>query len=125
MPINPRDGGHKETAILVGVRWGNAPSHLVDEHLDELGLLAETAGAEVLGRVVQARDRPDAATFVGKGKANSLIKQARALECDLVIVDEELSPTQHRNLQTLAGDDFKIIDRSGLILDIFERHART
>ena len=125
MPINPRDGSPKEKAILVGVRWGNTPSHLVDEHLDELGLLAETAGAEVIGRVVQARERPDAATFVGKGKANSLIKQALALNCDLVIVDEELSPSQHRNLQELAGDDFKVIDRSGLILDIFDRHART
>ncbi len=125
MPTNPRAAGRSESAILVGVRWGNVPAQQVDEHLDELGLLAETAGAQVLGRVVQVRDRPDAATFVGKGKANSLVKQARMLECDLVIFDEELTPTQQRNLQNLAGDDFKIIDRSGLILDIFDRHART
>jgi GTP-binding protein HflX len=125
MHINPSDDVHKETAILVGVRWESTSSQVTDEYLDELSLLAETAGAEVLGRVVQARKRPDAATFLGKGKAQTLMRQATALDCDLIIVDEELSPTQQRNLQTLAGETIKIIDRSGLILDIFVRHART
>ena len=125
MRINPSDSAHKETAILVGVRWENTSAQLTDEYLDELSLLAQTAGAEVLGRVVQARKRPDAATFLGKGKAQSLMRQAAALDCDLIIVDEELSPTQQRNLQNLAGEKIKVIDRSGLILDIFVRHART
>ncbi len=121
----PREEINKERAILVGVRWGITTAQTVDEHLEELGLLAETAGAHVVGQIVQRLDRPDPATFIGSGKADSLIKQAEALECDLIIVDDDLSPSQHRNLQKLAGEEIKVIDRSGLILDIFAKHAKS
>ena len=91
----------------------------------ELRLLAETAGAQVLGEVVQRRDRPDAATFIGKGKAETLLRQADESECDLIIFDDDLSPSQQKNLQRVAGNSIKIIDRCGLIIDIFAQHAQT
>ena len=114
-----------ENAILVGIRWGSLTQQLVQEHLAELRLLAETAGAEVVGQVTQRRDRPDASTFIGKGKATSLVNQAHELDCNLLIFDDDLSPAQQKNIQSLAGNDMKVIDRSGLILDIFARHARS
>ncbi len=119
------EGAPRETALLVGLRWPSTPPPVVDEHLDELDLLAQTAGANVVGRIVQRRDRPDASTFIGKGKAQSMVMQSQELDCDLIIFDEDLSPSQHKNLQKMAGEDIKVIDRSGLILDIFGKHART
>ncbi|UCH63071.1 MAG: GTPase HflX [Fidelibacterota bacterium] len=115
----------KENAILVGVRWGGTPAEIVAEHLTELRLLTETAGGQVVGDVVQRRDRPDAATFIGKGKAESLMRQADELGCDLIIFDDDLSPSQQKTLQHTAGNSIKIIDRGGLIIDIFAKHART
>lgn len=121
----PDWNGPKENAILVGVRWGDTSALTVDEHLNELCLLTETAGGEVVERVVQRRDRPNAATFIGKGKAESLLQQAHELECDLIIFDDDLTPSQQKNLQRVAGNSIKIVDRSGLIIDIFAQHART
>ncbi|MCH7521678.1 MAG: GTPase HflX [Candidatus Marinimicrobia bacterium] len=118
-------GAPRETALLVGVRWPSTAPPVVEEHLDELGLLAQTAGADVVGRIIQRRDRPDAATYIGKGKAKSLVMQGQELGCDLIIFDEDLSPSQHKNLQKMAGEDIKVIDRSGLILDIFGKRARS
>ncbi|MEE9162804.1 MAG: GTPase HflX [Candidatus Neomarinimicrobiota bacterium] len=115
----------KERAILVGVRWGSAGRNVADEHLLELRELVETAGGEVAGEVVQHRARPVAATLIGKGKAETTVHQARALDCNLIVFDDDLSPTQQKTLQDLAGDSIKVIDRSALIIDIFSRHART
>ncbi|UCH09489.1 MAG: GTPase HflX [Fidelibacterota bacterium] len=119
-PNSPR-----EKAILVGVRWDDTSRQTVEEHLSELRLLTETAGGEVVGEVTQRRTRPDTTTFIGKGKAESLKWQAAELGCTLIIFDDDLTPSQQKNLQHVAGDSIKVIDRSGLIIDIFARHART
>lgn len=121
----PDRSSPKENAILIGVRWGETTPQTVDEHLEELRLLAETAGGEVVGQIVQRRDRPDAATFIGRGKAESVMRQADELACGLIIFDDDLAPSQQKNLQRVAGNSIKIIDRSGLIIDIFAKHART
>jgi GTP-binding protein HflX len=93
------------------------------EHLEELEQLAETAGAVVLGRTVQARTRVDGATYIGDGKARQIKEQCESLGVNLLIFDDELSPAQARNLEKILG--FNVIDRTELILDIFARHART
>ena len=99
--------------------------------LDELEALADTAGAEAVERMLQRRDTPDPATYLGKGKAKEVIDVAAALQADMVIFDDELTPAQGRNLEEVAGNNplaekgLKIIDRTGLILDIFAQHARS
>ena len=99
--------------------------------LDELEALADTAGAEAVDRVVQRRDSPDPATYLGKGKAKEVVDIAATLNADMVIFDDELTPAQGRNLEEVAGVNplaergLKIIDRTGLILDIFAQHARS
>lgn len=113
----------KERAILVGVIHNRQNRDLIEEYLDELALLADTAGAEVLKRITQEKDSIDAAYFIGKGKAESLAKEVSNLNADLVIFDDDLSPAQARNLEEVCKT--KIIDRSGLILDIFARRAKT
>jgi len=112
-----------ERAILVSVRVGRQTREEVQEHLDELEMLTETAGAETIFKVLQDRDRPDVATYVGKGKAEELVQLVEMNEIDLVIFDDDLTPTQVRNLEKLINK--KIVDRSGLILDIFAAHAQT
>ncbi len=117
------DGRRRERAILVGLDLPDrAPTF--GEPLDELERLADTAGAETIGRVVQRRERPDASTFVGKGKASEIQALAREEGADLVIVDHDLSPSQARNLEKAIGGT-RVIDRTELILDIFVRRART
>jgi len=91
--------------------------------MDELELLALTAGAEVLERVIQERDRIDPAYLIGRGKIEELAQMAKYLDADLVIFDEDLSPGQAKNIENIC--DVKIIDRSGLILDIFASRAKT
>ncbi|MBN1542994.1 GTPase HflX [candidate division KSB1 bacterium] len=113
----------KERAILVGVGRPSQSRWQLNDHLDELELLARTAGAEILERVVQDRDRLDSAYLIGRGKVEQIAEKVQSLELDLIIFDDDLSPAQTKNLQELC--DVKIIDRSGLILDIFVRHART
>lgn len=113
----------KERAILVGVISGAVSRWDTEEHLDELALLTDTAGAVVVDRLVQERERIDAAYFVGRGKAMKLQEEAERLNADVVIFDDDLSPAQVRNLEKLTGR--KILDRSGLILDIFARRAKT
>jgi GTP-binding protein HflX len=97
---------------------------LMEEHLDELTLLAQTAGAEVVGRYIQRRDRINPTYLIGKGKAQQIIQQAQELDVQLIIFDDELSPSQIRNFLKIS-DSIKVIDRTGLILDIFQRHAQT
>lgn len=113
-----------ENVVLVGVVHPGMVRETVTEHLDELELLANTAGAQVVGRFVQKREKVDARYFVGKGKAMEIVEQAKALEAQTVIFDDELSPSQVRSFLKLASD-LKVIDRTGLILDIFIKHARS
>jgi len=113
----------KERSILVGVALETSTRWDIDDSLDELAALADTAGAEVLGRVVQRRDRPDKTYYIGKGKLEDLKTAIEGLDATTVIFDDELSPAQVRNLEKFLG--CKVIDRSELILDIFATHART
>jgi GTP-binding protein HflX len=95
----------------------------VEDSLSELASLAGTAGAEVLGTMAQRMRSPDPTTYLGKGRANELAQLHEELGFDLVIVDDELSPSQQRNLEEIVGA--RVIDRTALILDIFAQHART
>lgn len=91
--------------------------------MSELGTLARTAGADVVGKMIQRLHRPDVATYIGKGRAQELSDLEKQLGFELVICDDELSPSQQRNLEKLL--DVRVIDRTALILDIFAQHART
>ncbi|MFL3014332.1 MAG: GTPase HflX [Candidatus Neomarinimicrobiota bacterium] len=113
-----------EKTIIIGVIQSGQTDEIINEHLDELELLAETAGAEVVGRITQKVSKINSATFIGKGKANQIISQAKELDVKLIIFDDELSPGQIKNYHNLS-DKIKVLDRSGLILDIFRKHART
>ena len=115
---------NNEEAILVGVVQNQVKEDLVKEHLDELELLAETAGAKVIGRVTQKISKINPATFLGKGKATQLITKAKEIKAKIIIFDQELTPAQIKNYHKLTKK-VKVIDRSGLILDIFKRHAKT
>ncbi|MFQ6675721.1 MAG: GTPase HflX [Fidelibacterota bacterium] len=113
-----------EKVVLVGVIHPGMVRETVTEHLDELELLARTAGAEVVGRFIQKRERIDPRYFVGKGKAGEIVQKAQLLDTHTVIFDDELSPSQVRNFLKLTSN-LKVIDRTGLILDIFMKHARS
>jgi GTPase len=113
----------RERIVLVGVALPGTDLDAVEAGLDELALLVDTAGADVVARVVQRRDRPDAATFVGRGKAEELAEVSRTVDADTVVFDEELTPAQQRNLQAILGRT--AIDRTAVILDIFAQNART
>ena len=113
----------RETCILVGVTTKGSTKGAIDDSLDELALLADTAGAEVVGRVTQDRDRIDAATFIGKGKVEELRVMLADRSIPLVIFDDDLSPVQARNLERILTA--KVLDRSGLILDIFASRAKS
>jgi GTP-binding protein HflX len=108
----------RERAVLVGVGHGIDPSDL-----DELAALADSAGAEPVSRIVQTRSDPDPATFVGKGKLEEIHRAVHTAGADAVILDDELTPGQLRNLEGRLGT--KVIDRTALILDIFALHARS
>ncbi len=95
----------------------------VEDSLSELGALARTAGADVVGTMIQRLRHPDVATYIGKGRAQELIDLEKQLGFDLVIFDDELSPSQQRNLEKML--DARVIDRTALILDIFAQHAHT
>ncbi len=116
-------GGH-EHAFLVSVDQNESDSlWSVEDSLSELGTLARTAGAEVVGTMVQRLRHPDVTTYIGKGRAQELSDTEKELGFDLVIFDDELSPSQQRNLEKML--DARVIDRTALILDIFAQHART
>jgi GTP-binding protein HflX len=122
--ISLKDEQRPERAFLIAVEIPGADS-LWDAHdsLDELAALARTAGAEVVGSAVQRLARPNSALYVGRGRAHEIAAMRAELDLDLLIVDDELSPTQQRNLEGLT--DLRVIDRTALILDIFAQHART
>ena len=98
--IERNQGVESESAVLVGVFLSDQPND--DELLDELAGLVETAGAEVVGRLTQRRDTPDAATYLGKGKVEELERMVEATDADVVIFDNDLSPAQIRNLEAGA-----------------------
>jgi GTP-binding protein HflX len=112
-----------QRAMLVGTGFGAATTEEAEDSLAELALLTETAGAEPVERVLQRRDRPDPATYIGKGKAEELRDAANATDIDVVIFDDELTPAQQRNLEGIFSCD--VVDRVALILDIFAQHAVT
>ena len=114
----------KEKAILVGVIHGNLDEKKVDQHLDELSLLTETAGGEVVGYVKQKLNRINPSYFIGTGKANEVINIAEEQNASIIIFDDELSPSHVKNFNKIS-EEIKVIDRSALILDIFKQHAQT
>jgi GTP-binding protein HflX len=121
MALIERD--RRETVVLVGVAIPPVSVDEAEASLDELAALADTAGADEADRVLQRRTEPDAATFVGKGKAEELRDLSNVVDADTVIFDDELSPAQSRNLEKILGRT--AIDRTALILDIFAQHAHT
>ena len=114
----------QEKALLVGVIQPGMTESLIHEHLDELELLAETAGAKIAGRITQRVSKINPATFIGKGKAEELLNQAKELGVKLIVFDDELSSGQIKNYHKIS-ENVKVLDRSGLILDIFHKHAKT
>lgn len=113
----------QETAILVGVVTPNETEEQEKEYLEELEFLVETAGGKTVKSFTQKLQRPDRATFVGSGKLEEIKAFVEAEEIDMVVFDDELSPSQLRNIEKELG--VKILDRSNLILDIFAGRART
>jgi GTPase len=113
----------REKIVLVGVTIPPATEEETEEHLDELALLVDTAGADVLARIHQRRDRPDPATFIGKGKVEELREVSLEVDSDTVVFDDDLTPAQQRNLEKALGRT--AISRTEVILDIFAQNART
>lgn len=115
---------YNENAFLIGAVHSNLSSSKVNEHLKELELLAQTAGANVLHYFVQKLSKINPSYFIGPGKAKQIIEQAKSLNVSLIIFDDELSPAQIKNFSNLS-EEVKVIDRSSLILEIFSQHAKT
>ncbi|MEY2570062.1 MAG: GTPase, partial [Acidimicrobiaceae bacterium] len=111
----------REKIVLVGVATHGHDLDDVDASLDELSQLVDTAGADEVARVVQRRDRPDPATYVGRGKAEELREVSLSVDSDTVVFDDELTPAQQFNLERLLGRT--AIDRTAVILDIFAQNA--
>lgn len=117
--------GDAERAVLVGIDHKDAPESLLESSLAELARLTDTAGAVVVATVSQRLDAPNPRTFVGSGKAEEIADLCRSFAADVVIFDEELTPSQQSNLEKAMPRDVKVIDRTALILDIFALHATT
>ena len=116
-------GGGPERVFAVAVQFPEDSDELVESSFEELKRLVETLGGTIVDQVRQKRKKPDTALYIGAGKAEEVGQAARALNCNLVAFDTELSGTQQRNLERLLG--LRVVDRTGVILDIFSRHART
>lgn len=121
-----------EQAYLVGVEWKEIPNGRyvpedwpVEDSLVELSRLANTAGLQIVGYTTQRLERPNPATFIGSGKAEEIAAEIRTRHADVVIFDDELAPRHQRELERVFGKDIKVLDRTGLILDIFALHANT
>jgi GTP-binding protein HflX len=113
----------RQRAMLIGLVRSRNDVARGQASLDELALLTDTAGSEPVESVLVRRERPDAATFLGKGKLAELVAESKAADVDVVVFDNDLSPAQLRNLHTAFGCD--VVDRVALILDIFAQHAHT
>jgi len=114
----------QEKALMVGVIHGEVDEATAYEHLEELELLAVTAGAEVVGQITQRLNKLNPQFLVGKGKADQIVEQAKELDAQLIIFDDDLSSAQAKNFMNLT-DNLKVIDRSAIILDIFRQHAKS
>ncbi|MEI6680331.1 MAG: GTPase HflX, partial [Mariniphaga sp.] len=113
----------KEKVVIVGLITGRQDEKQANEYLDELDFLVDTSGAEVWERFVQRLDNPNTATFVGTGKLKEIADFVKVHAIDAVVFDDELSPTQIRNIEPVL--ECKILDRTNLILDIFAKRAQT
>ncbi|NOX61836.1 MAG: GTPase HflX, partial [Chloroflexi bacterium] len=121
--IQPRE----ERTLLVGVELKGRPDLFrLEDSLNELERLAETAGLTVVGRLTQRIERPNPATYIGKGKLDELVALVRDMDINTIVFDDELSPRQLREIErAIDNENIKVLDRTGLILDIFAQHART
>ncbi len=123
VPTTLIDRTFREKIVLVGVQFPGVSAEELEHQLDELALLVDTAGADVVARVVQRRDAPDPATFLGSGKVAELREICLSVDSDTVVFEQNLSPAQQRNLEQKLGRT--AIDRTAVILDIFAQNART
>ena len=126
--MNETNAGRREVALLVGVHTPGAPEDDFREALDELTLLADTAGADVAARVTQNLPRIQSSTYVGSGKVKEIAAAVELHGADLLVFNDDLTTVQTRNLNKMLEVEkinLKIVDRSGLILDIFARRARS
>ena len=114
-----------EKAILIGLITSDVTKDQAYEYLEELAFLADTAGAKPVRNFTQKLPHPDNKTFLGKGKIEEVRLYAEENEIKLIIFDDDLSPSQIRNIEKIFGEDTKILDRSNLILDIFASRAQT
>lgn len=114
----------REKAVLVGLIMPGQPEKKLNEYLDELEFLMLTAGGRTVRRFVQKTDRPNTATFVGRGKVEEIAGFVKAEAVDIVVFDDELTPTQVKNLERIF-EGVKVLDRTALILDIFAARAQT
>ena len=116
----------RERAFLVGVEIYQQKSILsLADSLTELGLLADTAGLDVVGELTQKLDRPNVETYIGPGKVEELKALAEETRTQVIVFDDELSPRHQRELEAAMGSNMRVLDRTGLILDIFAQHAHT
>lgn len=116
----------RERAYIVGAEVrGDGSLLTVEESLDELVRLADTAGIDVVGQTYQRFDKPNVATYIGPGKVEEVKLLVEELDAGVVIFDDELSPRHQRELEKAFGEDVKVLDRTALILDIFAQHAQT
>ncbi|WP_298211076.1 GTPase HflX [Ferrimicrobium sp.] len=113
----------QERILLVGVAASGRERQMVNDQLDELASLVDTAGALVVHREIQVRERPDPATYIGKGKVEELAALSESFDIDTVVFDDELTPGQQRNLEKVLGRT--AIDRTAVILDVFAQNARS
>lgn len=117
------DRSFREKIVVVGVSFAGQDEEIIERHLDELELLVDTAGADSVARVIQRRQTPDPATFIGSGKVEELRVLCEAVDADTVVFDDELTPAQQRNLEKKLGRT--AIDRTAVILDIFGQNAHS
>jgi GTP-binding protein HflX len=122
--IDISESDEPERALLVGVDFGRTEWPL-EQSLAELGRLAQTAGAVVVGTITQRLDAPHPRTFIGSGKVEEIAQRCKDLQIRVVILDDEISPSQQGNLEHALPPEVKVIDRTALILDIFGLHATT
>lgn len=120
---SPGSPNGPQRAVIVGVRHGKITRRQMERSLEELRQLVETAGGEVVGELHQEMHRFDPATFIGSGKAAEVATAAQELDADMVIIDDDLSPVQNRNLEEAIGA--LVLDRTAIILDIFARRAKS
>ncbi|HTR01579.1 MAG TPA: GTPase HflX [Thermoanaerobaculia bacterium] len=115
----------RERVLVVGVVPKGVPRAVAEDHLDELERLVDTAGGDAVGRFLKERVAPDPATYIGKGAVAEIGDAARLEKAGLIVFDDELSAGQVRNLEKAWGENVRVLDRPGLILDVFAIHARS